>query len=66
VYSTPGYVPQCYLYSLELNRAFGSWLVLGRTGGDFQEIRFADLGLPQDRGVSGIRILDQVLEGSIR
>jgi len=44
-----GYVPQCYLYSLEVNRPFGSWLVLGRTGGEFQEIRFADLGLPQDR-----------------
>ncbi len=44
-----GYSPPCYLYSLEINRPFGSWLVLGRTGGEFQEIRFADLGLPQGR-----------------
>ena len=40
-----GYVPQCYLYSLEINKPFGSWLVLGRTGGELSEIRFADLGL---------------------
>ena len=44
-----GYVPQCYLYSLEINKAFGSWVVLGRTGGEFPEIRFADLGLAPDR-----------------
>jgi hypothetical protein len=44
-----GYLPPCYLYSLEINRPFGSWLVLGRTGGEFQEIRFADLGLSPDR-----------------
>ena len=44
-----GYTPLCYLYSLEINRPFDSWLVLGRTGGDFREIRFPDLGLQPDR-----------------
>ncbi len=44
-----GYIPQCHLYSLEINRPFGSWCLLGRTGGDLSEIRFADLGLPTDR-----------------
>ncbi len=44
-----GYTPQCHLYSLEINRPFGSWMVLGRTGGEFPEIRFTDLGLPTDR-----------------
>jgi alpha-galactosidase len=44
-----GYTPQCHLYSLEINRPFGSWIVLGRTGGDFKEIRFADLGIAADR-----------------
>jgi hypothetical protein len=44
-----GYTPACFLYLLEINRPFENWLVLGRTGGDFAEIRFADLGLDPDR-----------------
>lgn len=40
-----GYTPACFLYLLEINRPFESWCVLGRTGGDFPEIRFSDLGL---------------------
>jgi hypothetical protein len=40
-----GYTPACFLYSLEIDRPFENWLVLGRTGGDFPEIRLADLGL---------------------
>ncbi|HMD14869.1 MAG TPA: hypothetical protein VKI62_09605, partial [Bacteroidota bacterium] len=40
-----GYTPSCFLYLLEINRPFDSWCVLGRTGGDFPEIRFNDLGL---------------------
>jgi hypothetical protein len=34
-----------HLYALEIDRPFESWMVLGRTGGDFTEIRFEDLGL---------------------
>jgi alpha-galactosidase len=40
-----GYTPSCFLYALEINRPFENWLVLGRTGGEFAEIRLADLGL---------------------
>jgi alpha-galactosidase len=44
-----GYTPACFLYSLEIDRPFESWLVLGRTGGEFSEIRLADLGLDPAR-----------------
>ncbi|MDD8026082.1 MAG: alpha-galactosidase [Acidobacteriota bacterium] len=44
-----GYTPACFLYSLEIDRPFENWLVLGRTGGDFSEIRMADLGLDPAR-----------------
>ena len=44
-----GYTPQCYLYLLEINRPFEYWCVLGRTGGDFTDIRFSDLGLDPKR-----------------
>ena len=41
-----GYTPACHLYLLEIERPFGSWAVLGRTGGDPAEtLSFADLGL---------------------
>ncbi len=41
-----GYTPACQLYLLEIERPFGSWAVLGRTGGDASEtVSFADLGL---------------------
>lgn len=40
-----GYTPACHLYLLEIDRPFEGWSVLGRTGGDFAEIRFSDLGL---------------------
>jgi len=44
-----GYTPNCFLFLLELNRPFESWQVLGRTGGDFPDISFADLGLDPDK-----------------
>jgi alpha-galactosidase len=40
-----GYTPACHLYLLEIERPFEDWAVLGRTGGDFSEISFSDLGL---------------------
>lgn len=39
------FTPNCFLYLLEISRPFDEWCVLGRTGGDFPEIRLADLGL---------------------
>jgi hypothetical protein len=44
-----GYTPACFLYLLEIDRPFENLLVLGRTGGDLAEIRFADLGLDPER-----------------
>ncbi len=44
-----GYTPACHLYALEIDRPFERWMVLGRTGGDFPEIRLADLGLDPAR-----------------
>ena len=40
-----GLTPSTHLYALEINRPFESWVVLGRTGGEFGEIRWDDLGL---------------------
>jgi hypothetical protein len=40
-----GLTPTVHLYLLEVNRPFESWVVLGRTGGSFDEIRWEDLGL---------------------
>ena len=44
-----GYTPACFLYLLEIDRPFENWSVLGLTGGDFSEIRLADLGLDPSR-----------------
>ena len=34
-----------HLYELDIERPFGSWVVLGRTGGDIERIPFEELGL---------------------
>jgi len=39
------FIPNCFLYLLEISRPFDYWCLLGRTGDDYPEIRFADLGL---------------------
>ncbi|MGA2624253.1 MAG: glycoside hydrolase family 36 protein [Bacteroidota bacterium] len=44
-----GDTPRCELYLLEVNKPYESWVVLGRTGGAFERIAFADLGLSKDR-----------------
>ncbi|HCA81163.1 MAG TPA: hypothetical protein DEP53_15640 [Bacteroidetes bacterium] len=58
-----GYVPQCHLYSLELHREFGSWIVLGRTGGEFPTIRFNHLGIPGDREYLVFEFWSKTLKG---
>ena len=52
-----GYTPACFLYSLEIDRPFENWLVLGRTGGEFAEIRLADLGLDPAKEYLRLRVL---------
>jgi alpha-galactosidase len=44
-----GLAPVCNLYALEINRPFEHWLVLGRTGGDLDQLRLADLGLDPNK-----------------
>jgi alpha-galactosidase len=44
-----GLTPAAHLYLLDVNRPFGSWAVLGRTGGEFDGIRFDELGLDPAR-----------------
>ncbi|MFC2128338.1 hypothetical protein ACFLRR_00540 [Bacteroidota bacterium] len=41
--------PKCHLFLLELNRNYENWIVLGRTGGDFPELKFNELGLDQEK-----------------
>ena len=50
-----------HLYALEIDRPFESWMVLGRTGGDFDEIRFEDLGLDPGEGIRGLRFLAEAV-----
>jgi alpha-galactosidase len=40
-----GLSPSVHLYLLEVNRPFESWVVLGRTGGPSDPIKWEDLGL---------------------
>ncbi len=44
-----GGTPACHLYALEIDRPFENWLVLGRTGGEFDAILFDELGLNPDQ-----------------
>ena len=41
--------PGAHLYQLDIERPFGSWVVLGRTGGDIDRIPFEQLGLEASR-----------------
>ena len=41
--------PSVHLYQLDVHRPFGSWTVLGRTGGTFEAIAFEDLGLDAEK-----------------
>jgi hypothetical protein len=47
-----GLTPLVNLYELEISRPFESWIVLGRTGGAFDEIRWSDLGLDPAKAYS--------------
>jgi alpha-galactosidase len=61
-----GYTPACFLYSLEIDRPFENWLALGRTGGDFGEIRMADLGLDPAGEYYVFEFWSKTLRGSFR
>jgi hypothetical protein len=59
-----GYTPACHLYALEIDRPFENWTVLGRTGGEFAEIRFSDLGLDPAREYLVFEFWSRRLAGS--
>jgi len=61
-----GLVPGCHLYLLEVNRPFEDWMVLGRTGGEDAEIRFADLGLDKAGEYFVFEFWSQKLLGAFR
>jgi len=61
-----GYTPSCFLYALEIDRPFENWLVLGRTGGEFAEIRLADLGLDPAKEYFVFEFWSKRLLGSFR
>jgi hypothetical protein len=44
-----GYTPRAHLYSLEINRPYENWLMLGRTGGSFEKLTFSELGLSGEK-----------------
>ena len=39
----------CHLYLMEINKEFENWMVLGRTGGEIEELGFTDLGSDNDK-----------------
>jgi len=41
--------PRCHLFLMEINKPFENWMLLGRTGGDLDRIRFKHLGLPEEK-----------------
>jgi len=61
-----GYTPACFLYLLEIDRPFEHWCVLGRTGGEFPEIRLADLGLDPNREYAIFEFWSKKLLGYFR
>jgi hypothetical protein len=59
-----GLTPAAHLYLLEINRPFESWVVLGRTGGEFDEIRFEELGLDAAKSFLVFEFWQRKLQGS--
>jgi hypothetical protein len=57
-------VPACQLYLLEVYRPFEDWVVLGRTGGGIDPIKFEDLGLSKDREYYVFEFWSKKLVGS--
>lgn len=59
-----GLRPACDLWSLEVVRPFEDWLVLGRTGESERKIRFADLGLDDQKEYFVFEFWSKQLVGS--
>jgi len=56
--------PKCHLYLLEINKSYESWVMLGRTGGNPEIIRFNELGLPGNKEYIVFEFWSKTLIGS--
>jgi hypothetical protein len=60
-----GLEPAAHLYLLEINRPFESWMVLGRTGGEFERLAFDHLGLDPAKEYLVFEFWEKRLHGSV-
>lgn len=58
--------PKVHLFLLEINKSFGSWMLLGRTGGDFESIPFSEAGLAPDQEYYVFEFWSKRLMGSFQ
>jgi len=60
-----GLTPSAQLFLLEVNRPFESWVVLGRTGGEFESIGFDELGLDPAKSYVVFEFWQKRFQGSL-
>jgi hypothetical protein len=56
--------PSVHLFLMEINKSFENWILLGRTGGDFETIPFQELGLDSDKEFYVFEFWSKRLAGS--
>ena len=56
--------PSVHLFLLEINKPFENWMVLGRTGGQFENIPFRELGLDEEKKYYVFEFWSKKLVGS--
>ena len=58
--------PKVHLFLLEINKPFENWILLGRTGGDFESIPFSEAGLDPDQEYYVFEFWSKRLMGSFQ
>ena len=58
--------PAVHLFLMEINKPFENWMLLGRTGGNFETIPFRELGLDTDKEYYVFEFWTKNLAGSFR
>jgi len=56
--------PSVHLFLMEINKPFENWILLGRTGGNFETIPFPELGLDADKEYYVFEFWSKRLAGS--
>lgn len=56
--------PSVHLFLMEINKPFENWMLLGRTGGNFDTISFSELGLDADKEFYVFEFWSKRLAGS--